>query len=100
MLSARRTRWRISATSRTSSLSWILVGVTSARRARRSRLRTMRAARSTSRTMVAAAAGLRLLGGASEQLGLHADRGERIVDLVGHAARDLADRRQLLAGDQ
>src|SRR2546422_32834 len=42
--STRSTRCRISATSRTRSLIWTRVGVVSARRARRSRLRTMRAA--------------------------------------------------------
>src|SRR5256886_10585937 len=41
-----------------------------------------------------------VLAGAPEQLGLHADRRERVVDLVRHAARDLAHGGELLAGDQ
>ena len=44
--------------------------------------------------------GLRVARAALQQLGLHANRRERVVDLVGDAARDLADRGELLARDQ
>jgi len=45
-------------------------------------------------------AGVGILAGAAEQLGLHPDRRERIVHLVGHTAGDLAHRGELLARDQ
>ena len=41
-----------------------------------------------------------VLAGAAEQLRLHANGRERVVHLVRHAARDLADGRELLARDQ
>ena len=96
MLSVRSTRCRISATSRTSSLSWMRTGVTSARRARRSRLRTVHFAHDGR----GRAAGFLIGGGASQKLRLHPNGGQRIVHLVGHTTRDLADRGQLLARDQ
>src|SRR5207247_8611844 len=39
---------------------------------------------------------LRILAGAAQELGLHADRRERVVDFVGDAARDLAHGGELL----
>ena len=45
-------------------------------------------------------AGLGVLGRSAQQLRLHANRGERVVDLVGHTTRDLADCGQLLARNE
>ena len=44
--------------------------------------------------------GVRVAGGALEQLGFHADRGEGVVHLVGDAARDFPHGGQLLPRDQ
>src|SRR2546428_85400 len=45
-------------------------------------------------------AGVGILAGAAQQLGLHPDRRERIVHLVRHTAGDLAHRGELLTRDQ
>jgi len=89
------------ATSRTSSLTWMRVGVVSARRARRSKLRTMRAARSTSRTIVDAAelaSGSRVERPSSSASMRMAASG--LFTSCATPARDLADGGELFAGDE
>src|SRR6058998_1908345 len=96
-LSARSTRWRISATSRTRSFICTRVG---AARKPQQAARDARGAVHFPRDRGRRGARLRVLAGAPEQLGLDADRRERVVDLVRHAARDLAHGGELLARDQ